>query len=97
MARTTQAESGNQNGALDAFPPHSGTDQPPKFAVRHYTIAEIAVMWCLSPNAVRKIFEKEPGILILGDTQPRRGKRRYTTLRVPEFVLERVHRRMSRT
>jgi hypothetical protein len=53
-------------------------------------------MWSLSADAVRKIFEKEPGVLVLGETQPRRGKRRYTTLRIPEFVIDRVHRRQSR-
>ncbi len=52
-------------------------------------------MWSLSTDAVRKIFEKEPGVLVLGDAQPKRGKRRYTTLRIPEFVLDRVHRRKS--
>jgi hypothetical protein len=96
MARAAQLESGNQNGVAGAFPPHVGADQLPKFAVRHYTVAEIATMWSLSADAVRKIFEKEPGVLVLGETQPRRGKRRYTTLRIPEFVLERVHRKLSR-
>jgi hypothetical protein len=78
-----------------AVPLANSPDQTPKFAVRHYTVAEVATMWSLSSDVVRKIFEKEPGVLILGDTQPRRGKRRYTTLRIPEFVIDRVHRRMS--
>ena len=52
-------------------------------------------MWSLSADAVRKILENEPGVLVLGVAQPTRGKRRYTTLRIPEFVLERVHRRLS--
>jgi hypothetical protein len=63
------------------------------FAERHYTIKEIALMWNLSPHAVRRIFQNEPGVLVLGDqSNPRR--RRYTTLRIPESVLDRVHRRM---
>jgi hypothetical protein len=94
MNRAAQLETGNGIGG--AVPPHTPADQLPKFAVRHYTVAEIAAMWSLSPNAVRKIFEKEPGVLVLGETQPRRAKRRYTTLRIPEFVLDRVHRKMSR-
>jgi hypothetical protein len=69
--------------------------EKPRFAIRHYTVAEIAALWSLSDDAVRKLFEKEPGVLVLGESHPRRGKRRYTTLRIPECVLERVHRRLS--
>jgi len=68
----------------------------PRFAVRHYTVAEIASLWSLSDEAVRGIFQNEPGVLVLGDQKPRGRKRRYTTLRIPEFVIERVHRRLSR-
>jgi len=68
----------------------------PRFAVKHYTVAEIASMWSLSDDAVRKIFEKEPGVLAIGDTHPRLRKRRYTTLRIPEDVVARVHRRLSK-
>ena len=66
------------------------------FITRHYSPAEIAELWGLSPDSIRKIFENEPGVLVLGSQRPRRGKRSYTTLRIPAHVLERVHRRMSR-
>ena len=68
----------------------------PAFADRHYSPAEIAERWSLSADAIRKLFEKEPGVLVIGSTVPRRGKRHYTTLRIPEHVLERVHRRLSK-
>jgi hypothetical protein len=68
----------------------------PKFAVRHYSPAEIAELWNLSVDSVRKLFENEPGVLVLGNATPRRGKRSYTTLRIPEQVLERIHRRLSK-
>ena len=68
----------------------------PEFAVQHYSPAEIAERWNLSVDSVRKLFEDEPGVLVIGNTTPRRGKRSYTTLRIPEHVLERVHRRLSR-
>ena len=68
----------------------------PRFAVRHYTVAEIAALWSLSDDAVRKIFEKESGVLVIGDTRPSLRKRRYTTLRIPQDVVERVHRRLSK-
>lgn len=67
-----------------------------EFAVRHYSPAEIADLWGLSVDTVRKIFENEPGVLVLGNAQPRRGKRSYTTLRIPEHVAQRVHRRLSK-
>jgi hypothetical protein len=64
------------------------------FAERHYSVAEVAAMWHLSQDAVRKIFDHEPGVMVLGDQAPRH-KRKYTTLRIPESVVQRVHRRMS--
>jgi hypothetical protein len=66
------------------------------FAVRHYSPAEIAELWSLSVDSVRKIFEHEPGVLVIGNATPRRGKRSYTTLRIPAHVVERVHRRLTR-
>lgn len=64
-----------------------------RFQERHFAPAEVAEMWNLSPDVVRKLFEREPGVLVIGDPVPR-GKRRYTTLRIPESVAERVHRRL---
>ncbi len=61
---------------------------------RHYAVAEIAEMWNLSGDKVRELFENEPGVLVIGEQSPRH-KRRYVTLRIPQTVLERVHRRLS--
>jgi len=66
------------------------------FAVKHYTVKEIAELWQFSEDAVREIFEKEAGVLVLTNETGKYRKRRYTTLRIPESVVERVHRRMSR-
>jgi len=63
---------------------------------RHFSPAEIGELWNLSADCVRKIFENEPGVLAIGNAQPKRGKRSYTTLRIPQSVLDRVHRRMAR-
>lgn len=72
----------------------SSPDTPaPRFVERHYAVAEVAEMWKLSPDVVRKIFEREPGVLNIGNDGSR-SKRRYHTLRIPESVVERVHRRM---
>lgn len=66
-----------------------------RFALRHYTVGEIAKLWSLSDDAVRKLFENESGVLAIGGSRSGR-KRRYVTLRIPEDVVERVHRRLAR-
>jgi hypothetical protein len=71
----------------------SGQTRPARFQERHYAVAEISEIWNLSADVVRKIFEEEPGVLVLGD-HGSRSKRRYDTLRIPESVMERVHRRL---
>lgn len=60
------------------------------FAERHYTVAEIAAIWNLSKDTVRRMFQNEPGVLVLGGHSSAR-KRQYTTLRVPQSTMERVH------
>ncbi len=82
-----QAWMRERQGVPDAVP-------LPAFAERHYAPVEIAKTWSLSADVVRRLFEREPGVLVVGGQT--RGKRRYATLRVPESVLERVHRRLSR-
>lgn len=61
---------------------------------RHYSVAEVAVLWQLSADTIRRLFADEPGVLAMANP---RGKhrRRYATLRIPETVLARVHRRMT--
>jgi hypothetical protein len=57
-------------------------------------VLEIAETWNLSPEVIRKMFEKEPGVLVIGNGSTR-SKRGYHTLRIPESVMERVHRKFS--
>ena len=61
---------------------------------RHYSVGELAKLWELSENTIRRIFNKEPGVLQLVHEETR-FKRGYTTLRVPESVVQRVHRRLQ--
>jgi hypothetical protein len=60
---------------------------------RHYSVAELANLWNLSENTIRRMFDNEPGVLQWGSQETRR-KRAYTTLRIPETVALRVHRRL---
>jgi len=62
------------------------------FAERHWSVAEIALAWNLSEDAVRRLFSNEPGVLMIG-RRIRGSKRRYATLRIPQSVMERVHTR----
>ena len=62
---------------------------------RHYSVEEIGDLWGLSPRTVRRMFEDEPGIIVFGNMGSLK-KRRYLTVRIPESVLVRVHRRFRR-
>jgi hypothetical protein len=59
-----------------------------------YAVQELAKLWQFSPDKVRELFENEPGVLKIKNP-PKKGKRAYTTLRIPEPVAERVRRRLS--
>jgi hypothetical protein len=65
----------------------------PIFQERHYTVAEIAEILQLSRDVIRKLFEREPGVLVIGGDETR-SKRGYHTLRIPESVAVRVYRRL---
>ncbi len=61
---------------------------------RCYSPEQLAELWALSPDTVRRIFENEVGVLAI--ERPRvYGKRRYRTLRIPESVAQRVYHRLS--
>lgn len=61
---------------------------------KHYSVAELAKLWLLSESTIRRIFIEEPGVLKLAH-QETRFKRRYTSLRIPERIALRVHRRLQ--
>lgn len=61
----------------------------------HYTPDEVAQAWHLDANSVRRIFRAEPGVLKFGNGRSTYKKRAYTTLRIPQSVMDRVYRRMT--
>lgn len=66
---------------------------------KHYSAIEIAGLWALSPETIRRLFEHEPGVLRISEPSSRLGrklKRSYHTLRIPESVVIRVHQRLTR-
>jgi len=60
---------------------------------KHYTPAEIADRIGVSDDTVRRMFEQEPGVLVIGAKGNAKG-RRYRTIRIPESVADRVLNRM---
>jgi hypothetical protein len=60
----------------------------------HYTVQELAQLWGLGLDKIRELFEDEPGVIKIQKPK-QKGKRRYTTLRIPENVAQRVQRRLS--
>jgi len=65
----------------------------PPHEERLYTPAEVGSVWGLSDDAVRRIFDREPGVIQHSGSNPR--KRKYVSVRIPESVLLRVHRRLT--
>ena len=62
---------------------------------RHFAPDELGELWGLSPDTIRRLFDREPGVLVI-ERPGSKTRRRYRTLRIPASVAERVHRRMSR-
>jgi hypothetical protein len=64
-------------------------------AERHYAPSEIGELWQLNVETIRRLFQNEPGVIVL-EGPARKGKRPYKTIRIPQRVLERVHKRLQR-
>jgi hypothetical protein len=65
---------------------------------RYYSFEEIAKDRKISVETVRRMFEGVPGVedwSARRSERPRKGKRKYRTLRVPEYVLQQELRRIS--
>lgn len=61
---------------------------------RHYSVEELTALWGMSDDFVRRLFLNEPGVVVFFKQRP--GKRVYRILRIPESVVQRVHRRMRK-
>jgi hypothetical protein len=61
---------------------------------RHYTVSELSQLWLFSENTIRRLFDKEPGVIKICRPQSKK-KRSYTSLRIPERIAIRVYRRMQ--
>lgn len=61
---------------------------------RHFSVEELAELWNMSDDFVRRLFLHEPGVVVFYHNRP--GRRVYRTIRIPESVALRVHRRMRK-
>ena len=59
---------------------------------KHYRVRELAALWGFSDNTIIRIFASEPGVIRLESGV---GRRKYTTLSIPESVALRVHERLG--
>jgi len=61
------------------------------FAERHYRIGELAKLWSLGRETVRRLVKDEPDVVKI-----RQGRKKaHTTYSVPASVADRIHRRLS--
>ncbi len=60
----------------------------------HYTPEQVAEWWALDPKTIRRMFRDEEGVLKFGNERSTYQKKAHTTIRIPQSVMERVHRRM---
>jgi hypothetical protein len=70
----------------------TAAEDNPVFLSRHFSVAELAGAWNLSEDTIRRLFENEPGVMIIHHS--RRRKRVYRTLRIPAEIALRVYRRL---
>jgi hypothetical protein len=69
--------------------------QDPVAGERHWSPAEVAEMWGLGPAIIRRLFQDEPGVIVF--VKPaKKNRQRHKTIRIPQSVLDRVHRRLQR-
>jgi hypothetical protein len=61
---------------------------------RHYAPDELGEIWGLSSDTIRRMFEREPGVLVIEHAKGK-NRRRYRTFRIPESIAMRVHKRMA--
>jgi hypothetical protein len=60
------------------------------FAERHYRVGELAELWGLGRETVRKLVKDDPGVIKI-----RQGRKKaHTTYSIPESVARRIHTRL---
>ena len=63
-------------------------------ATSFLTLADAAERLKVNEDTIRRLFLNEPGVVVI--CFPRKGKRIYRTVRIPEAVFQRVVTRLSK-
>jgi hypothetical protein len=84
---------GIRSAVLNDNTPHDGGAAT--YTEKHFSVAEISLMWGFGKDLVRRTFQHEPGVIAIKRPAISRRKRPYTTIRVPESVLRRVYARLT--
>lgn len=69
-------------------------DEPLGSGEECLTVSEVADRLKINEDTVRRIFVNEPGVIVI--YRPRKGRRQYRTLRIPDHVFRRVLTRFTR-
>jgi hypothetical protein len=59
-----------------------------------YTVAEVAVLTGFSRQTIIRLFEREPGVIVLKRPETMH-KRSYRSIRIPHAIYERVLRKLK--
>jgi hypothetical protein len=59
------------------------------------TIPEVSKFLRVDRHTATSLFAREPGVLVIGNAETRRGQRRYRMIRIPQAVLNRVVARLT--
>ena len=57
---------------------------------RHFKPDELAELWGVSGDTIRRLFQDVPGVLVI-DRPEKMHKRGYCSMRIPESVAKRVY------
>jgi hypothetical protein len=78
--------------ASQAVPALEQSYMPPNdsFAEKHYRVSDLAKLWGLGRETVRKLVKDDPGVV-----KVRQGRKKvHTTYSVPESAAKRIHTRL---
>jgi len=57
---------------------------------QHFTVRQLADLWAMSAETVRRLIEHEPDVMRIGEAETR-NKRQYFSYYIPESVARRIH------
>jgi hypothetical protein len=59
----------------------------------HFTVQELATIWKLSRHTVKRLVERDPDVVRMGEKKP--GVRAHFTLRVPAHAARRIYQQLT--